>query len=271
MTQPPSIHAAGTVLWRPTADGQVDVAVVHRPRYGDWSLPKGKTRPGETIPACAVRETEEETGFHAILGRALGRVCHQVNGADKVVDYFAARARSGAFRANNEVDELRWVKPDAAQNLVSYAHDRSMLTSFAAVPADTVTALLVRHAKAGDRQHWDGPDKLRPLSAAGWQQAAALRTLLPLFGANRVYAAPRRRCVQTVEGLAADLISDNPDRITPVWAKEEPMLTEEAVAVDPEAAARRLLKIIRTDEVPVVCSQGGAIPGVIEMLADWAG
>src|SRR4051812_43456031 len=90
------IAAAGAVLWRRRGEG-AEVALVHRPRYDDWSLPKGKLDPGETLPETAVREIEEETGFRAVLGRRLRTVRYPVGGEEKVVDYWAAEAVSGEF------------------------------------------------------------------------------------------------------------------------------------------------------------------------------
>ncbi|WP_367136224.1 NUDIX domain-containing protein [Saccharothrix sp. HUAS TT1] len=251
------IRAAGAVLWR---DGLV--AVVHRPRYDDWSLPKGKLDAGETVPAAAVREVREETGFHAVLGRHLVQVSYRAFGEPKVVDYFSARAGSGSFEPNDEVDELRWVPVDEAVALVTRDVDRSVLAAFTAAPADLATVLLVRHAKAGKRDNWPGDDDLRPLSAAGWRQAAGLRSALPLWGPARVHAAPRVRCVETVQGVAEDL---------GVGVLLEPRLSEEGYWPDREAALVRLLEIADGAGTPVVCSQGGVIPDVVSTLADLGG
>ncbi|MFB9597247.1 NUDIX domain-containing protein [Saccharothrix longispora] len=251
------IRAAGAVLWR-----EGSVAVVHRPRYDDWSLPKGKLDPGETVPAAAVREVREETGFHAVLGRYLCRVSYEAFGKPKVVDYFSARAGSGAFEPNDEVDELRWLPIAEAAALVTGDNDRGVLERFAAEPADLATLLLVRHAKAGKRDNWPGDDDLRPLSSAGWRQAAGLRSLLPLWGPSRVHAAPRARCVDTVRGVADDLGVD----VLP-----EPRLSEEGYWPDREAGLVRLLEIADGPGTPVVSSQGGVIPDVVATLADLGG
>src|SRR5947209_615891 len=117
------IRAAGTVLWRPGRAGP-EVAVVHRSRYADWSLPKGKLERGETLPACAVRETLEETGFRPVLGRRLPEVRYLAGGAAKAVHYFTGKAAKGEFTPNDEVDELRWLTSEAAARLLSYAGDR---------------------------------------------------------------------------------------------------------------------------------------------------
>src|SRR5437763_1830132 len=262
MTQ--EVRAAGAVLWR-RAGGSAEVAVVHRPRYDDWSLPKGKLDPGETIEATAVREVHEETGFRSVLGRYLTRTAYPVpsrNGSGsvpKTVDYFAAKAVSGAFEPNHEVDELRWLSPTDAEKILTRAEDVRVLRSFCELPPDLLTVLLVRHAKAGKRDEWNGDDDLRPLSDAGHRQARALRATLALFGPDRVYSAPRLRCVQTVHGVAEDL---------GVEIRQEPLLSEEGYWPDPVLGLARFLAIVGDNGTPVISSQGGVIPDTVSTLAD---
>ncbi|GLZ41704.1 NUDIX hydrolase [Actinokineospora sp. NBRC 105648] len=253
------IAAAGAVLWRGGAGG-VEVAVVHRPRYDDWSLPKGKLDRGESTHAAAVREVAEETGFAAVLGRFLARVSYRVPDGDKTVDYFAARAAGGAFEPNDEVDQLRWLPVDAAADLCRYPHDRVVLHRFTDAPADTTTVLLVRHAHAGKKQLWTGPDAQRPLSPTGERQSHALTRLLPLFGPDRVHSVPKVRCTATVAPLAAAL---------GVPVVPEPTLSEQAHEASPGAATARLLELAKDGGTPVVCSQGGVIPDVLaDLLTD---
>ncbi|MEV6716951.1 NUDIX hydrolase [Lentzea sp. NPDC051208] len=255
------MKAAGAVLWR-DADGDVEVAVVHRQRYDDWSLPKGKLDHGETIPACAVREIEEETGFSCVLGRHLRQVSYSVKGVPKTVDYYAAQAVSGSFVPNEEVDLLRWLPVAQASELLTYEPDRDVLAEFARLPADLLVVLLVRHAKAGKRSEWNGDDDLRPLSDAGWRQAAALRALLPLWAPVRVHTAPRVRCVDTVRGVAEDL---------DVEMVEEARLSEEGYWPDPDAGLVRLLEVATDEGRAVLSSQGGVIPSVVQSLAELGG
>jgi phosphohistidine phosphatase SixA len=180
----------------------------------------------------------------------------------KQVTYFAARAAQGSFQPNKEVDELRWLRPAWAAELLNYDTDRDVLSRFTSQPATTRTVLLVRHAKAGNRSGWSGPDELRPLGPVGHDQADALRAMLPLFGPARVHAADRVRCVDTVAAVAADL---------GLHVVVEPLLTEEAYRHDPAATTRRLTGIVRGEGVPVICSQGGVIPHVIGALAEKSG
>ncbi|MEU5696575.1 NUDIX hydrolase [Actinosynnema sp. NPDC020468] len=251
-----TVRAAGAVVWRGDA-----VAVVHRPRYDDWSLPKGKLDAGETLPAAAVREVLEETGFRVELGRFLRQVSYEAFGKPKTVDYYSARAVSGSFAPNDEVDELRWLPPAVAADLVTRDTDRLVLADFAAAPADLATVLLVRHAKAGKREGWDGDDDLRPLSQAGLRQAEGLRALLPLWSPTRVHSAPRTRCVETVQAVADDLATG---------VLLEPRLSEEGYWPDRDAGLVRLLEIADGPGVAVVSSQGGVIPDVIATLAGLA-
>jgi 8-oxo-dGTP diphosphatase len=209
----------------------------------------------ETTPAAAVREVLEETGFSIALGRRLPSAEYTSYGQPKVVEYFSARFTDGDFEANDEVDRLKWVSPEAAGDLLSYQHDQVVLAEFAALPARLSTLLLVRHAKAGKRDEWDGDDDLRPLSPSGRRQAAALARILPLFGADRVHAAPRTRCEDTVAGLGLGI-------------RSEPLLSEEGYWMSPSAGVARVLDIVAAGGTPVVSSQGGVIPDVVARLAD---
>ncbi|HVK24197.1 MAG TPA: NUDIX hydrolase, partial [Actinokineospora sp.] len=236
-------------------------AVVHRPRYDDWTFPKGKLDKNETIYEAAVREVAEETGYQAVLGRHLGQVSYQVMGADKTVDYFAAEAVAGAFTVNDEVDELRWLPPDKAAPLLTHDHDRGVLGAFLEHPV-TTTLLLVRHAHAGNKSEWKGPDDDRPLSPAGLGQRAMLDRLLPLFGPTQVHATPKARCVATVAPLAGRL---------GIEIQSEPALSESSHVSYPACAVSRLLEIAAEGRTPVVCSQGGVIPDLVEHLAGESG
>ncbi len=259
----PDLIAAGGLLWRPVAGGSAEVAVVHRPRYDDWTLPKGKPEDSEPLAVTAAREIAEETGHTPVLGRRLQSTRYEMAAGRKTVHYWMARVAGGSFTPNEEVDELRWLPVAQAGDLLSYPHDRRLLDALGGATAIDSTVLLVRHAKAGRRQDWDGDDDLRPLSDAGRRQADGLRTLLPLFGAARVHSAPRRRCRQTVADLAGDLGVDVVD---------EPLLSEEGYWADPDAAQHRVLALAEPAPcATVVCSQGGAIPDVVAALRARAG
>lgn len=256
-----NIHAAGAVLWRESAEGGLEIAVVHRPKYGDWSLPKGKLDPGETPLLAAVREVREETGLAARLGRYLGYVTYPIPGHRKLkrVDYWAAEVAGGEFHANAEVDELGWYPLDRVMDQLSYPMDRQVVRTFTRLPADTATLILVRHAKAGHRHRFDGPDDQRPLEAAGQEQARALVPNLLTFGPAAVYSAPPVRCVDTVRPLADKLGVD---------IALEPTLSETAYTADPDAARKRATELVSAEQVRVVCSQGRVIPDLLDWWAE---
>jgi len=249
------ILAAGAVLWRPGPE----IALVHRPRYDDWSLPKGKLESGESMAAAAVRELQEETGVAARLGAWLRDVRYAVADGRKFVRYWSAEALSSAdFTPNDEVDELRWVSPDTAKGLLTYAHDADVVARFAELGPPTSMLLVVRHAKAGSRDSWDGDDALRPLSTAGRKQAQQIAELLPLYGPDRVVSAPQVRCRDTVTPLADALGLE----VAP-----EPQLSEGSYEDDPDATLKRVRELAAQPGVTVACSQGGVIPDVIAALA----
>lgn len=254
------IAAAGAVLWR-RRRGQTQVAVVHRPRYDDWSLPKGKLHRDESVPVAAAREVTEETGYAVRLGHHLGAcrylVRHPVP-ASKVVDFFAGEALEGSFRPGDEVDALRWLPTADAAVQLTYPHERDILHRFAALPPSSVTTLLlVRHAVAGHKSRWPGEDALRPLSGRGWRQAGDVDRLMVLFGVDRVHAAMPLRCHQTVEAASTRLGTG------PVV---EPLLSEKDYAGAEAAAVARLREIAAAGGVPVVCSQGQVIPDLLSRL-----
>ena len=207
--------AAGAVLWRSDGDSaEPEVAVIHRPRYDDWSLPKGKVDPGETEPVTAVREVHEETGYRSHLGRRLAAVSYPVEQGIKKVRYWAARSVGGEFTPNSEVDELKWLPVADAMKQLGYPHDRKVLRRFAKLPADTQTVLIVRHGTAGSKSRYKGDDRKRPLDKHGRAQAESLVGQLLAFGADTLYAADRVRCHQTLEPLAEELGVADPQRAT---------------------------------------------------------
>jgi 8-oxo-(d)GTP phosphatase len=255
------IAAAGGVVWRRTTGGGSEFAVVHRPKYDDWSLPKGKLDAGEHTLQAAVREVVEETGLEVVAGRRGVRTRYEAPDGPKRVDYWLMETVGGEFKTNSEVDELRWLTLDDALDLVSHGHDRAVLEDAGrdGLPA-APTLLLVRHGSAGSKSDWDGPDDQRPLDGKGRDQARRLAEVLPLFRPTAVLSAERVRCRETVEPLADELGLD----VRPL-----PALGEEEFADDPQAglaAIERLLAPRQEPGVTVVCSQGGAIPSVLMAL-----
>jgi 8-oxo-dGTP diphosphatase len=255
------VRAAGGVLWR-EVDGQLLVAVVHRPRYDDWSLPKGKLEPDELEAAAAVREVQEETGFSCVVGRGLGitryRVLDQGRDRPKRVRWWALEARDGTFVPDAEVDRLDWLTVPQAARRVTAGTDDGTLQRFASCPARTSTVLLVRHGLAGRRDEWAGDDDVRPLDETGGVQARTLGDLLPLWAPTAVLSAPALRCRTTVEPAA--------DRLgLPVEVDED--LAEDAA----ERLPGRLRELGASGRTVIACSQGGAIGAAVAELTAEAG
>ncbi|MFJ8754078.1 NUDIX hydrolase [Streptomyces sp. NPDC102441] len=124
------VLAAGCVLWRRSADGGLEICLVHRPRYDDWSFPKGKLKRGETALEGALREVLEETGHRCVPGAVLPTALYTANGRPKEVSYWAAEAAGGAFVPNDEVDRLAWLSPGSARARLSRPGDRVQLDAF---------------------------------------------------------------------------------------------------------------------------------------------
>lgn len=236
---------------------------MHRPRYDDWSLPKGKLTDREHPLAAAVREVEEETSVRARPQARLPSVRYRRDGQPKVVDYWSMRTLSAArFFPNSEVDRLRWVSPDAAARTVTYEHDARVLRHFASLPRVTAVIVLVRHALAGKRGTWSGPDSARPLDQAGRAQARALAPVLAEIAPDLILSASARRCMQSLEPMAARL--DLPIEIDSAF--DEPKAGQEPADVVAGAAAR-LTELATRYESVVVCSQGKVIPPALARLS----
>jgi 8-oxo-(d)GTP phosphatase len=201
-----TIKAAGAVAWRPGADaGDPEILLIHRARYDDWSLPKGKVEPGEYFPVTAVREVLEEGGARLTLSRRLRPVRYKVNGRAKVVAYWAARVTGldGDAVPNAEVDEIAWLTVAQAREKITYAHDIGVLDDFAAAPAATVPLIMLRHAKARSRSAWKGDDASRPLDERGRAEAKTLAGLLACFAPDaQVISSATTRCLETVRPYA---------------------------------------------------------------------
>jgi len=245
------VRAAGGIVLRGEVPDR-SVALVHRPRYDDWSFPKGKLDAGEDEATAALREVEEETGLRCRLGPSVGAVTYRdPRGRAKVVRYFRMDADGGRFTPNHEVDELRWVPIEDAARLLSYAHDRSLLRQvLAGLPASAL--YVIRHAKAGIRAAWSGPDEERPLTRRGRKQARRLVERFQGLDIQRILSSPFVRCMQTVEPLAEA-------RGLPVEVAAE---LREGASVD------ELLRGLATldDRPTVVCGHGTEIRSMIDRL-----
>lgn len=206
----PPVQAAGAVVWRERA-GRLEVLVVHRPAYGDWSWPKGKVEGNESLPAAAVREVLEETGLRIALGRPLP-TAHYTLGeqTQKSVRYWAAAAPSGNHPSPprpEEVDQTRWVLVPEAERMLTRRADRlQLLAVVEAYEGGTLRTFpfgVLRHGHARPKSAWAHADAERPLVQAGRTQAMAVVDTLAAFAPTRVVCSPWTRCVQTVEPFLA--------------------------------------------------------------------
>jgi len=200
------VLAAGAVV----STSRKRVLLVHRPRYDDWSFPKGKVDPGEHLTATAVREVAEETGLDIRLGVPLPTQSYATGSAGttpKTVHYWAARAVGGedvsGYRPNAEIDQVAWVPYEEALTRLSYDHDRDLLETWYGRRKRTRTLVVLRHGQALPRGSWDGPDPDRLLSPAGGLQSEALVPILAAYGVTDVVTSTSRRCVDTVTPFVA--------------------------------------------------------------------
>lgn len=264
-----TVLAAGAVLYRFTKKGDVEVAVVHRPRYDDWSLPKGKLDRGEALPVTAKREILEETGHECILGQSLGESNFRLkNGAFKRVWYWAAREIGGEFVPSDECDRMDWLSVSDAFDRVSYELDQNVIATFrSSVEPHAATLrqlILIRHARAGDRSEWKGDDARRPLDKKGLLQAEYLAPQLRAFGVTSVVSAEPDRCIQTVAPLAEGLGTS---------PRIDHTIGDIAASDSPKSAVMTLLSYVDcgvpddSGTISVLSSQGTAIPLMLGLLA----
>jgi 8-oxo-dGTP diphosphatase len=257
MNSATTVRAAGGVVWR-TGEPDLEVALVHRPRYDDWTLPKGKVDPDEDLLDTAVREVGEEMGAQVEVSRRVGRVRYAVDERRKSVTFWAMRCIEEDFAPHDEVDAVRWLPAGAARAELSYDTDRHVLDDFLSAPVPDSVVVLVRHARAGKRSDWHGEDALRPLDPSGEQQARRLAELLRYFRPRAICAADRTRCIQTVQPLAARL---------DLQVQIEPAFADEYFMDNPSATETALLSLAKPGRVSVICSQGTAVPQLIDRLA----
>jgi 8-oxo-dGTP pyrophosphatase MutT (NUDIX family) len=268
-------RAAGAVLWRHDGVG-TEIAVIHRPRYDDWSFPKGKLKHGEHILLAAVREVEEETGVRPRLGRRLPARTYLKGGRSKRVDYWVATGEDAAFVPGDEVDRVEWLPVSYAEQRLTYAHDVDLLHEFDAGPRHTTPIIILRHGSAGERTDWPANDAQRPLDERGLAEAEALAGLLGVFGPLRVISSATARCVGTVLPYALRMgipletefaFSMIPADLDPNGAGGGPGAGGYTGAVANLADARTMvLELVAARTPAVVCTHGEIVSGLVTAL-----
>lgn len=258
-TEVQSIPAAGAVLWRRDAAGVLLIALIHRPRYDDWSLPKGKVDAGETHISCAYREVLEETGYSSVFGPELGTVVYDVDGIPKIVRYWSARAEDDEVGVPDplEVDFVEWFTPETARKKLTLDDDRSVVDFFMDFGPDTTAVVLLRHAKAVKRGDWDGDDEDRPLDNVGQRQADRLLANFHPYKILQVHSSDAQRCLETITPLAKHL-----------GAKKRIVsdLSEYRYSTDPESAANYAYEVLISEEAAIICSHNPILPKLLKKL-----
>lgn len=263
------VRAAGVLPWR-IHRGALQFALVHRPRYDDWSWPKGKLERGEEWAAAAAREAMEETGLRMRLGAVLPPSWYGLGERDgrpqlKQVRYWAATVSGGDGRLEHEIDQVVWLGVEEARATLTYRRDREQLD--AAVEAHTEglldcwSLLIVRHARAIGRSSWDGADPDRPLNEIGLRRANRIVPLLTAYQPQHLLSSPSVRCVDTLGPYTA--VSDAGLRL-------RNGLSEEGFADSPATALKHLRKVLERGEGTALCTHGPVLPTLLNALSEHA-
>lgn len=257
------------MCWR-VIDGMAHILVVHRAKYADVTLPKGKVDPGESLPQAAQREVLEETGLKVTLGVPLGITNYVISsGREKFVHYWSAEVTEDAVHAstfvpNDEIAAIEWVPLRRARKYLSYERDVEIIDQWAALFDEGVTStfalIVLRHAKAISRSRWEGEDALRPLTRLGVSQAASNVATIAAWHPKRIVTSTAVRCAATVAPLAAayGIIPKRTDALSQdVW--------ETGTATE---GIRELVgKRVRSRKTAVLCSHGPVIPDVLREIS----
>ncbi len=270
----PVIETAGGLSWR-VRDGALQVQLVHRPKYDDWSWPKGKADDGEALPATAVREVAEETGKAVVLGVPLPGLQYLTpEGRVKRVHYWAVRrarrdtdARALAARApvppvsRDEVDKQVWLTASDAARKLTRATDRGPLDALVEAHEQgwlpTHVVAIVRHGRAVARAAWSGAEQDRPLTPLGHAQASAAVPVLAAYGVSMVVSSRWERCATTIDPYvrASGLRPEYSDNLSEAQHERSPSRVA--------ATVRDLLESRRSS---VLCTHRPVLPTVLDVL-----
>ena len=252
----PDVRAAGAVVTRKGGD----VLLVHRPRYDDWSFPKGKLDPDEHVTTAAVREVAEETGLDIRLGAPLSMQRYDTGrGRMKTVSYWVARVQGdddvSGYRINDEIDAVAWVPWAEAAERLTYDYDRTTLAQARPLRRKTRALVVIRHGHARSRRSWKADDRRRPLLLAGESEAQRLVPVLAAFDATEIHSSSSVRCVATV----------TPYVHTTGWPlRSYDELSEEGVSGP--AVVELVDQLLGASSSAVLCTHRPVLPTVFEAL-----
>ena len=252
------ISAAGAVIWRKHKDNFTEVAIIHRPKPDDWSFPKGKLELGESLIACAYREVFEETNLQTEFGPLLGQVEYFTPEGLKKVTYWSAKVvGEKPFRANTEVDQLKWIPITKVMDNLTNESDKEIFDRFVKVKFNSKPFILLRHAKAVTRDEWQGEDDDRPLSSLGQNQAMRLLYTYQVFNIDQIHSSDAVRCYDTVKNMAKGL-----DIKLEISSK----LNENTFKKDKEKAFDYARELIKEDKSILICSHNPILPKMLNQL-----
>ena len=251
------IQAAGAIVWRNSKD-KTEVAIIHRPKYDDWSFPKGKVEPSESLIACAYREVIEETNIQTEFGAFLGDVEYLTPDGKKRVSFWAAKAiNQRDFIPNSEVDQLKWVEVKKVKDLLTLETDKKILAQFVKLDINTKPFILLRHAKAVTREEWQGDDDDRPLDSLGQNQANRLLAIYQVYNIEQIHTSDAVRCYDTVNPIVKGL---------GIKLEVTGKLGESTYKKDKEKAFEYAKDLIKEDARILLCSHNPILPKMLNKL-----
>ncbi len=236
--------------------------MIYRQRYDDWTLPKGKAEVGESVPVCAVREVQEETGVTIRLSLPLDSISYEAGNAGlKKVEYWGGVVLDSVRRAPDaEVDAVSWLPVRAALGKLTYSHDQFLVQQYLAQPL-TTPLIILRHAKAMNRKDWSRKDSARPINSRGRRQAAMLMPMLAAYGVTKLVSSTSRRCVATLLPYAHE---------RRLKVETHSLLSEEEGKEDPNGVGALARKIraatLESGEPTAVCVHRPVLPHILDAL-----
>ncbi len=254
------ILAAGAVIWRKDVDDRVQVALIRRTQYQDWSFPKGKVERNESLIACAFREVLEETGFSVRFGAAVGEVTYQVDEKFKSVTYWSAEFLNQIAAPDpKEVDEVQWLYIEEAEKILSRDLDKAILHRFCDLDLDAKPLILLRHAKAIEQGQWGGDDLDRPLSAVGERQARQIIENFAPYFVEEIHSSSAVRCYESVTPMARSLNID-------FFFTDS--ISDYVYQKNPDRSINYITRLLKNDYATLVCSHNPILPKTLSSLIE---